>query len=67
MLIVLNNRKVIKRPLSDFSKLQRAKPAELESYELSRYGVHWSALDEDLSLKGFLQYELTHTDLARVA
>lgn len=63
MIIVLNNRKVMKRSLSDFKKLQAAKQAALESYELSRYGVHWPTLDEDLSLKGFLQHELTHTDL----
>ncbi len=67
MLIVLNSRKVMKRPLSDFKKLQGAKQDALEHYELSRYGVHWPTLDEDLSLKGFLQHELTHTDLARVA
>lgn len=66
VLVVLNNRKVMKRALSDFGKLQGAPPDALARYELSRYGVHWPALDEDLSLKGFLQHELMHTDLARV-
>ena len=67
MLIVLNNRKVMKRPLSNFKKLQGVKQDALKNYELSRYGVHWPTLDEDLSLKGFLQHELTHTDLILVA
>ena len=67
MLIVLNNRKVMKRSLSDFKKLQGVKRDALKNYELSRYGVHWPTLDEDLSLKGFLQHELTHTDLILVA
>lgn len=57
----------MKRQLSDFKKLQAAKRGQLEAYELSRYGVHWSDLDEDLSLKGFLQHEITHLDLAFVA
>lgn len=67
MLVVLSNCKVMKRKLSDFPALRNAKQADLENYELSRYGVHWLALNEDLSLRGFLQYELTHADLALVA
>lgn len=67
MLLVLNNKKVMKRNLSDFKRLKAAKRSDLEVYELSRYGVHWPNLDEDLSLKGFLQYEITHMDVALVA
>ena len=67
MLVVLSNCKIMKRKLSDFPTLRNAEQADLENYELSRYGVHWLALDEDLSLRGFLQYELTHADLALVA
>ena len=67
MLVVLSNCKVMKRKLSDFPALRNAEQADLENYELSRYGVHWLALNEDLSLRGFLQYELTHADLALVA
>lgn len=63
MLIVLNNKKVIQRKLSDFPLLQSATIADLEAYTLSRYGVHWKVLDEDLSLKGFLQHELIHKTL----
>ena len=62
MLIVLNNLKVMKRKLSEFEKLRTAKLSDLQAYELSRYGVHWPALDEDLSLKGFLQHEIVHAD-----
>ena len=52
----------MKRKLSDFKKLREASVADLERYELSRFGVHWPHLGEDLSLKGFLQYKITHTD-----
>ena len=55
MLIVLNNKKVIKESISKYKLLRDATSPELEAYELSRTGVHWSALDEDLSLRGFLK------------
>lgn len=58
MLIVLNNRKVLKRDLSDFPKLHNADSSTLNGYELSKTGAHWPALDEDLSLRGFLQHEM---------
>lgn len=58
MLIVLNNRKVIQCDLSDFPRLQAATMEQLNSYELSRTGAHWPALDEDLSLRGFLKHEM---------
>ena len=63
MLIVLNNKKIIKRKISDFKKFQSASLSDLENYGISRYGVHWEKLDEDLSLRGFLQYELNHLDM----
>jgi hypothetical protein len=63
MLIVLNNTKIIKRKISDFEKLKKANSNDLEAYSLSRYGIHWDNLDEDLSLRGFLQYEISHIDM----
>ncbi len=58
MLIVLSNKRIIQRKLSDFSRLKTATLPQLEAYQISRYGVHWPEIDEDLSLKGFLQEEL---------
>lgn len=58
MLVVLSNKRVIQRNLSDFSLLNTASLQQLEGYQISRYGVHWAEIDEDLSLKGFLQAEL---------
>jgi hypothetical protein len=55
MLIVLNNRKVIKESISQYRTLQKASLDQLQRYELSRTGVHWPELDEDLSLRGFLK------------
>jgi len=55
MLVVLNNKKVLKESISKFKLLKSATLKQLQSYEISRTGVHWPALDEDLSLRGFLK------------
>ena len=67
MLIVLNNKRVLKRNLSDFPRLQPAALTQLEAYVLSPMGVHWPELDEDLSLRGFLKHELAFLDHPNVA
>jgi hypothetical protein len=65
MLIVLNNKKVLKRSISEVSTLlSEATQDQLNNYEFMGDGVaiHWPELDEDLSLKGFLQDELVQMD-----
>lgn len=58
MLVVLNNRKILKERLSKYAALYRATAAQLQAYEISPMGVHWPELDADLSLKGFLESAL---------
>ena len=41
-------------PLASFPRLRDATPAERENVELSRLGLHWEALDEDISIAGLL-------------
>ena len=38
------------------SKLANASPAERENYDISPsgYGIHWPAIDEDISIDGLL-------------
>ena len=55
MLVVLNNGKVIRGLISKYKLLRGASQEELETYEISKTGVHWPGLDEDLSLRGFLK------------
>lgn len=55
MLVVLNNKKVLKESISQFKLLKGATITQLDNYEISRAGVHWPDLDEDLSLRGFLK------------
>ncbi len=61
MLIVLNNGKVLKHTISGSPLLEKAESNQLNNYRLigKGVGVHWPELDEDLSLKGFLQTTLT--------
>ena len=61
MLVVLSNRKILKESISRYERLQSATLKQLQSYKISLMGVHWPALDEDLSLKGFLESALYST------
>lgn len=60
IIVLLNNKKIIQRPISDFARLSQASPDELRNYENDGIGIHWPDVDEDLSLRGFLKYELAH-------
>ena len=41
-------------PLAWFPKLLHASEAEREHVEISRRGLHWETLDEDISIEGLL-------------
>lgn len=60
MLIILNTKAVLHQKISSYKLLAKASKESLLQYELigEGTGVHWSLLDEDLSLKGFLRDEL---------
>ena len=41
-------------PLAWFPRLLSATPEQRAQYELSPRGIHWEALDEDISINGLL-------------
>ena len=41
-------------PLAWFPRLLHATPEQREQVELSRVGLHWETLDEDISIAGLL-------------
>jgi len=41
-------------PLAWFPRLLHATPAQRDKVELSRIGLHWQELDEDISVAGLL-------------
>jgi len=54
MWVVLTDGRTIGVPLAWYPRLLKAKPAQREKVEISRTGLHWDALDEDISIEGLL-------------
>jgi Protein of unknown function (DUF2442) len=54
MWVDLSDGRTIGVPLAWFPRLLRATAEERDSVELSRLGLHWDALDEDISVAGLL-------------
>ncbi|MFO1143788.1 MAG: DUF2442 domain-containing protein [Amaricoccus sp.] len=54
MWVGLADGRVIGVPLGWFPRLAQAAPAEREGFEISPFGSHWAALDEDVSVEGLL-------------
>lgn len=63
MWVDLTDGRTLGVPLAWFPRLSRATPAEREQVELSRVGLHWEALDEDISIAGLLagRGDITHS------
>jgi hypothetical protein len=54
MWVGLTDGRTLGVPLAWFPRLLRATAAEREQVELSRVGLHWETLDEDISVAGLL-------------
>ena len=54
MWLQLSDGRTLGVPLSYFPALAGATAEQLATFELSPRGIHWDALNEDLSLEGFL-------------
>ena len=64
MWVDLSDGRTLGVPLAWFPRLLHASPAERERVELSRVGLHWEDLDEDISVAGLLAGlgDLTRSD-----
>ena len=51
----LDDGRTIGVPLAWFPRLLRATPDQRQAFELSRRGIHWEALDEDISVADLLR------------
>ena len=62
MWVGLDDSRTLGIPLAWLPRLLHATKAQREDYELSRRGMHWKTLDEDISVAGLLagQGDLTH-------
>ena len=54
LIVTLIKGQKIVTPLWWYPRLMQATSAQRAKVELSRYGVHWPDVDEDLSIKGML-------------
>ena len=54
MWLQLSDGRALGVPLTYFPALQNASSEQLASFELSPRGIHWDALNEDLSLERLL-------------
>ncbi|MEO8855646.1 MAG: DUF2442 domain-containing protein [Burkholderiaceae bacterium] len=50
----LSDGRTIAAPLTWFPRLLAASPEQRAEFELSKGGMHWDALDEDISVAGLL-------------
>ena len=62
MWVHLDDGRVMAVPLAWFPRLLTATPEQRARFELSPRGIHWEALDEDISIEGLLA---GHGDLTR--
>ena len=69
LIVVLNTKAILQFPISSFPAFSNAGRAELNTYEIiaNGTGVHWTSLDEDLSLKGFLHEALKRSIITTAA
>lgn len=54
MWVELTDGRIVGVPLAWFPRLLHASREQREDYELSHRGMHWEALDEDISVEGIL-------------
>ena len=54
MWVDLTDGRTLGVPLAWFPRLLHAARAELEQVEITRLGLHWESLDEDISVAGLL-------------
>ena len=54
MWVQLTDGRTLGVPLAWFPRLLRATLAQREQVEISRVGLHWEAIDEDISVAGLL-------------
>lgn len=54
MWVSLSDGRILGVPLAWFPRLSGAASVELEKVQITAYGLHWEALDEDVSVPALL-------------
>ena len=69
MWVDLSDRRILGVPLAWFPRLLHGSPEQREQFEISSRGLHWDALDEDISVDGLLagKGDQTHSRIVATA
>jgi hypothetical protein len=65
--VELSDGRILGAPLAWFPRLLHATPAQRLAFEISGEGLHWDALDEDISVAGLLAGRGDRTKRAQAA
>jgi hypothetical protein len=52
--VELSDGRTLGVPFAWFPRLLNATPKQREAVEIGRFGLHWEAIDEDISIAGLL-------------
>jgi hypothetical protein len=55
MWVSLEDGRILGVPLGWFPRLAKATPEQLAEVQISAFGLHWDALDEDVSVPALLE------------
>jgi hypothetical protein len=52
----ISDGRIVSIPIAWFPKLLKSNPSDLNNFEISPsgYGIHWPDIDEDISIKAFI-------------
>lgn len=64
MWVSLEDGRILGVPLGWLPRLANAKPEQLTEVQISTFGLHWDALDEDVSVSALLQGRAAVEDAA---
>ena len=65
--VALDDGRTITVPLAWYPRLAKATREQLDAYELSPGGVHWDAIDEDISVEAMMAARVTFAPAQRAA
>ena len=54
MWVELSDGRTLGIPLAWFPRLLHASINQLNEFEISRFGIHWESIDEDISIAGLI-------------
>ncbi|MGJ8602917.1 MAG: DUF2442 domain-containing protein [Marivita sp.] len=64
MWVSLEDGRILGVPLGWFPRLAQATPEQLTEVQISAFGLHWDALDEDVSIPALLEGRAAVEDAA---